>query len=234
MLSMNRFFQVTLVLTNWLVVGSSSRAHYPWLALDGEGRVIYFFGEDIHERDYHLPESLAGAKVLHVGEDGKKQAVALKGVESEDYLGNLSDAKFEQSGALVSKSLYGVYHGTKLTYYAQHLLASRPESWPKKPQEDLDLQATLKKDKEGATLHVLWKGKPLPGVKVTLHGKKGAEKIAKMTSDAGAVQFSAKELAVGLNGVLVGYIDKEKTGDLAGKPYSSESHYLTVTFFHAP
>jgi hypothetical protein len=98
----------------------------------------------------------------------------------------------------------------------------------------VDLQATLKKDKEGATLNVLWKGKPLPGVKVTLHGKKGADKVAKTTNDGGAAQFSAKELADGLNGLLVGCIDKEKTGDLAGKPYTSESHYLTVTFVHQP
>jgi hypothetical protein len=226
MFTLSRFAIIAIA---WIILGSTAWAHYPWLALDDEGRVVYFFGEDISDRKYHMPESLAAAKVFQVRDGEKKEAVALKAVESDEFLGNRSPSKFTGTGALVSKGTYGVYHGTKLTYYTQHLLP-KPEVWPTKANDELDLQGLVKKEADGVSLTVLWKGKPLRDAKVSLHGRKGAEKVAKTTDGSGSVRFSSKELASGLNGVLVGHVIKDQEGELGGKKYASESHYLTVTF----
>jgi hypothetical protein len=236
---MRTFARLVFVAAVWIVTTSPAAAHFPWLALDDEGRVVYFFGEDISDRRYHMPESLAKAQVFHV-RDGekkpgeKKQSVALASVESDTFLGNRSQSKFSGAGALVSKGIYGVYHGTKLTYYTQHLLSSQPEAWPTKPGEELELQGLLKKEKDGVALTILWKGKPLPDAKIALHGSKETEKVSKTTDRSGNARFTTKELASGLNGVLVGHVIKEQPGELGGKAFTSESHYLTITFVNAP
>jgi hypothetical protein len=226
---MRSIARFALLALSWTLTAGAASAHYPWLALDDEGRVVYFFGEDIWDRKYHMPESLAAAKVFQVRDGEKKEAVALKAVQSDEFLGNRSPSKFTGSGGLVSKGTYGVYHGTKLTYYTQHLLP-KPEAWPTKANDELELQGLLKKEGDGVSLQVLFKGKPLRDAKVSLHGRKGAEKIAKSTDGSGNVRFSSKELASGLNGVLVGHVIKDQEGELGGKKYASESHYLTVTF----
>ena len=227
MTTLARFAIITIA---WIILGSAAAAHYPWLALDDEGRVVYFFGENVSDRRYHMPESLSAAKVFHIRDGEKKASVPLKGVESDEFLGNRSGSKFSGSGALVSKGLYGVYHGTKLTYYTQHLLSSQPDAWPKKSSDDLELQGLLKKETDGVALQVFWKGKPLRDAKVSLHGSKGSEKVNKTADGSGHVRFSSKELASGLNGLLIGHVEKDQTGDLGGKSYTSESHYLTITF----
>jgi hypothetical protein len=219
-----------LVAALMLAIAAPAMAHFPWLAVDEEGHALFFFGENIADRTYHMPEKIKSAKVQLIDTEGKKHDVTLKGVESEKYVGNRSPEKIADAGSLSTVNVYGIYGGTKLTYYTQHILGKDAAKWPTKPTADVDLQGVLKQTDEGLELTVLWKGKPLADAKVQLTGADGEEKGAETTNPGGVVKFAAKDVPSGLNGLLVGYVDKEAPGELDGKKYSGESHYLTITF----
>ena len=76
-------------------------------------------------------------------------------------------------------------------------------------------------------LTVLWEGKPLADANVTLlEGDK--EPAEKSTDKDGHVTF--KPEVGGLIGVLANTLEKDKTGELDGKPYKGVMHYATLTF----
>lgn len=213
-----------------MAVAAPAMAHFPWLAVDEDGHALYFFGEHIADRAYHMPEKIKAAKVQLIDREGKKHDVAFKSVESEKYVGNRSAEKVADAGSLHSVAVYGIYAGTKLTYYTQHVLGKDSAAWPTKPVADVDLQGILKKTDDGVSLQVLWKGKPLASAKVQLFCDEGHEEGSATTNPDGIVKFTSKEVEAGLNGLLVGYVDKESPGELDGKKYTGESHYLTITF----
>ncbi len=219
-----------LVVAGCLAAAAPAMAHFPWLAVDEEGHALFFFGEHIADRTYHMPEKIKTAKVQLINKEGKKQDVELKGVESEKYVGNRSAAKIADAGTLSSVATYGIYAGTKLTYYTQHVLGTDAGTWATKPVADVDLQGIIKKADDGVSVQVLWKGKPLANAKVQLFCDEGHEEGSATTNPDGIVKFTSKEVEAGLNGVLVGHVDKEAPGELNGKKYTSESHYLTLTF----
>jgi hypothetical protein len=65
---------------------------------------------------------------------------------------------------------------------------------------------------------------------VQLFCDEGHEEGSATTNPDGVVAFTAKEVEEGLNGLLVGHVDKDQPGELGGKKYTGESHYLTITF----
>jgi hypothetical protein len=219
-----------LVVAICVAVAPPAMAHFPWLAVDEEGHALLFFGENLADRTYHMPEKIKSAKVQLVDKEGKKHDVAVKAVESEKYVGNRSAEKVADAGSLNTVNVYGIYGGTKLTYYTQHILGKDAAKWPAKPAADVDLQGILKQTDEGVEVTVLWKGKPLADAKVQLTGADGAEKAAETTNPGGMVKIASKDIPAGLNGLLVGFVDKEAPGELDGKKYSGESHYMTITF----
>ena len=213
-----------------LAIAAPAMAHFPWLAVDEEGHALYFFGEHLADRTYHMPEKIKAAKVKLIDRDGKKHDVAFKNVESEKYVGNRSAEKVADAGSLHSVAVYGIYAGTKLTYYTQHGLGKDSSAWPTKPAADVDLQGIVKKSDDGVSLQLFWKGKPLGGAKVQLFCDEGHEEGSATTNPDGIVTFTSKEVEAGLNGMLVGYVVKDSPGELDGKKYTGESHYLTITF----
>ena len=54
-------FRFTLALAALCLLAGQAQAHFPWLAVDDDGRALVFFGERPDERNYHLPEALAAA-----------------------------------------------------------------------------------------------------------------------------------------------------------------------------
>jgi len=212
-----------------LAPAAQALAHFPWLALDDEQRVIYFFGENVADRTYHLPAPIAAAKVFYVV-DGQKQGLELTPVESDAFVGRRSQAKIAEQGQVQSSVVYGNYHGMKLSYYTQLVPAADPAHWPQKPAGQMPLEAVLEKNAAGVTAKILWEGEPLAGAKVQLFCHEGDEEATATTDGQGIVRFPASEVEAGLNGLLVGHVDKQRAGELAGKPYQGEAHYLTVTF----
>lgn len=209
---------------------TQARAHFPWLAVDEEGRAILFFGENPADREYHMPESIAAAKVQHRIDDTLKPLTDLAAVETDGFVGRRSKQKVAAKGQLQSSVVYGNYHGMKLTYSAQSFLESNPAPSAAKPTGNLDLEAVLSEKDGGVAAQIFWRGKPLPEAKVQLFCEEGHEEATATTDPQGRVHFSADEVEEGLNGLLVGRVDKVSSGELNGEAYTGEAHYLTVTF----
>lgn len=210
-------------------------AHFHWLASDEGGKAILFFGESIAERDYHLPEAVEKATVSHVapGRDAIETNLAI--VEEEEFTGRRTEKKVANEGELHSTIVYGIYHGSKLTYYAQHDLSLDESPSGLKLKNASGLRAEVERGKQGGVrVTVLWQGKPLADATVGLYCDEGHEEGSKATDKEGQVFFEEGPVEDGLNGLLVGHKLKDQPGEVDGKSYESESHYLTATFWYEP
>ena len=66
---------------------TSLQAHFPWMVRGEDGKATYFFGENLAERTYKLPPSIAAAelKMLNVkGDLAKSKQSKSKTIRSSD------------------------------------------------------------------------------------------------------------------------------------------------------
>lgn len=206
-----------------------ARAHFSWLIVDDGGHAVYFFGESIADRTYHLPERLADVDVEQRDVNGKATAIKLAPVETDDLVGRRSEKAVSGTGTLVASGSYGVYHGTKLTYYNQHFLGDS-KAWSSKPAEDLLLQTILEADAAGLRVTLLWKGKPLADTEVKLFCSEGDEEANATTGNDGKVLFDTTDIEAGLGAVMASFVDEQDSGKLGDDMYTSATHYITTTF----
>jgi hypothetical protein len=153
----------------------------------------------------------------------------LSPVDSISFIGRRSEDGIPGPAALTSQQTYGLYHGSRLTYHAQHVMGL-PSEWEREPLLNVGFQAILRMKGDVLVAHLLFNGKPLNGAKVQAFGEDGHENAAAMTNDRGEVAFSAAQIKPGLNGLLIEYLDKDSQGELQGERYIGDAHYLTVTF----
>lgn len=213
-----------------LAVCTVANAHFPWMVVDKDGNVEYFFGEGMTDRTYKLPEGIAKAQVM-MRAGGKMMPVETKAVEADDFVGKRSIASVPKTADLVSQAIYGVYHGAKLQYYTQHLGGEMPKSFSGcQPFAKMDLQAHAVDTDGGVDVYVLWKGKPLEGVEVKLFCEDGHEEGNGETDASGKVSFNDKEVEDGMNAIMVGHTVGDETGTFGDQEYKSAMHYLTATF----
>ena len=210
----------------------SSEAHFPWLTVGGEGNAIYYFGETPDDRTYKLPPSIAKAEVKLIAAEGKPENVELTAVENDDFIGMKSTRSIAMDAWLASKVTYGVYHGSRLDYYTQHLGGKLPTSRNgfERLAKHLDLHAQVIDTDSGVDVFVLWKGEPLPGAQVRLFCEEGHEEGSAKTDESGKVSFDDKQVEEGLNGIVVGHTVQGNAGTFDQVEYDSVSQYLTVTF----
>jgi len=226
-------FCYTAALAALLVVGGSQTcwAHFAWLATDDAGHALLFFGESPAERDYHLPLALEQANVSHHSATGKASGVKLELVDSKEFVGRRGAAPAAKSGELCASVVYGVYHGALLTYYTLHDLSLSEATKPAAGEIRQPLRANLSKtDDGGLQVQVMWQDEPLRQAEVKLYCEEGHEEAAVQTDAQGVAKFAAAVVEPGLNGLLVGYTDKQAAGEHEGQKYSSAMHYLTATF----
>lgn len=230
--------RTALLLIAALCLPTAALAHFPWLATDDQGHAILWFGESLTERTYHLPEAVEKASVGLVtkGSAGPaEQTLAV--VDEEDFIGRRSaeplSAETLSGGAeLRSTIVYGVYHGSKLTYYTQHDL-SLDEGEPNPAGADL-YAAISRTDGGGVAVTVVWRDEPLAGAPVQLSCAGGEGPASAETNDAGVATFDADQLKPGLCGVMLGHTVKDAEGEIDGVKFTSASHYLTATFNYDP
>ncbi len=201
-------------------------AHFPWLTIEEDGHALMFFSESPAERDYHLPESVAEAKVMAVSAKSAASEVAWETLEKDKFVGRKSTATVPADATLSTNFTYGIYHGTLLSYYAYHLPPVGTEATGLPEEDRLALQASVAHSKTGMELTVTWKGEPLEGVGVTIIDAE-TESFEDKTDEHGKVSFSTN--AEGLTGFVIGHSIKSASGTLDGEDYASESHYCTVT-----
>jgi hypothetical protein len=211
---------------------SSAQAHFPWLALDKDNRVVQYFGETVAQRDYKLPEKIATAEVFAIDSDGNTEMISMENVEQDGFIGRRSEAAVKPSERIESNVTYGIHGGSRLDYYSSHVPGTLPKAFS--AMKSLSPPATLQcwaiDSATGVTVRVLWNNKPLSDTEVKLYNEHGAERTARKTNADGDVEFSDAEVEEGLNAVLVGVVQKDQEGTFDDRKYQSASHYLTMTF----
>jgi hypothetical protein len=203
-------------------MGTTARAHFPWLATDDTGHALLFFGESPADRTYHTPEAVAAAKVELRKGDAEPAVVELAAVESDDFVGRKSEQPVAEGGVLESEIRYGIYHGMLLDYYAKHITSADGVA----TKSGLKLDATPRVTEDGVQLSVQWDGKPLAKASVTLTDGEGEQTEAE-TDAEGVATFEAPK--PGLVGFLISRTDTEAKGDIEGEKYTSAAAYGTVT-----
>lgn len=215
-----------------LLAANSALAHFPWLIRTEDGKAAYFFGENVADRTYHLPETIAKAEVRLLSSVAEPTKLQLVAVDEDSLVGLVSKDEIPADAQLCSQVTFGIYHGARLDYYTQHQAGKLPtnrEAYQPIPSP-LRLKAELVETQTGVDAYVSWDGKPVADAEVKLCSADGSEQGAATTDAAGKVSFDDKQIQAGLNGIVVGYTLAEQAGTLDNKAYTSEAHYLTSTF----
>lgn len=213
-----------------LLAPALSLAHFPWLSISDEAYPRLHFGEGLADTEYHLPESIAAAELWQSAIDAPAKKLAVETVEEEGFIGLEGEDPIEPRGRVTSQVVYGIYHGSKLNYYAQLFPAENPATWPQEPAKDTALQALMKVEGDWLLVTVLLNGEPLVGAKATLSNEEGEKSVDAKTDDKGVASFAVDALHDGLNGVMVMNNDKDAKGDLDGQAFTSATNILTATF----
>ena len=160
--------------------------------------------------------------------DGKQTEVATKGVDTDDRVGMLGPLSDNHAPVLQTSQQYGIYGTALLNYHAKHIRGTTPDEINAAgTSKELKLEIVPKVKKGEVELTVLWDGKPLAGADTTvLIGDK--DPLEQKTDKDGLVSF--KPEGGGLVGVLANTLEKDKNGELDGKPYKGVMHYATLTF----
>src|SRR3954465_7735403 len=210
---------------------TTCQAHFLWIKtvkLDGEPQALFFFGEGPAGESYHFPDKLAQTKVWSRRADGKRTQIETKKVDTEDRVGYLGALKDDKPSVLQATQQYGIYGTALLVYHPKHIPGATAEqinSAGSSKDEQLEIVPHI--DERDVKLTILWDGKPLPEADVTVI-QDGKEPSQRKADTNGRVEFKA---AGGeLLGVLANTIEKEKSGELDGKPYKGVMHYATLTF----
>lgn len=217
-------------LTLLLLAGAATAsAHFPWIYVNDEAYPRLFFGEGLSDRDYHLPESVEGAEIRQSAIDAPAKLLPMELLEEEGFIGLEGEDSIEPRGRVTTTIVYGSYHGSKLTYYAQHFPAESPQGWPA-AQDDAKFQAELGVEGDELVVTVLWDGEPAAASGVTLTNEEGGEGVPMKTDAEGVARFPLDKVHEGLNGLMVMKVDKNDRGEVLGKAYTSATHILTATF----
>ncbi len=218
-----------------IAMASPATAHFPWLIVNEDGKAALFFGENMADRTYKMPEALTTAKIQTKSPKGP-QKLQLGQVESEQFVGMVSKADVAEGSRLTTQITYGIYHGNRLQYCAEHvhgrLPTARDDSSSSGQKSTKAAYGTQLVDTDkGVDLYVTWEGKPLAGIEVHLYCKDGHEEAVAKTDEQGKVSFTDKEVEDGLNGIMFGQTLGDDGGKLDGEEYEATMHYYTLTFF---
>lgn len=234
---MHKPFQLAIHACAWLgclslLAANSARAHFPWLVRTEDGKAAYFFGENVADRTYHLPDSIAKAEIQLLSSGQEPTKLQLIAVDEDSLVGLVSKDEIPADARLCSQVTFGIYHGARLDYYTQHQAGKLPTSRQAyRPIPcPLRFNVELVDTQTGVDAYVTWDGKPLPDAEVKLCSADGSEQGEATSDAAGRVSFDDQQIQDGLNGILIGYTLAEQAGTLDNKTYASEAHYLTSTF----
>ncbi len=213
------------------LVVNSTAAHFVWLGSEKSGDEttgLLFFSEGPNAKDYHLPGPIAEAKLFARTADGKRRELKTETREEEKYVGlTMKLPEGGQTVAVETVCEYGVYAGSLLCYYSQHVLPGADGKLPtyERPAE-LTLDIVPEQKPGGIAATVLWDGKPLAEVAVTLIDSTG-EMTEEVTDAEGKVFFVVGNS--GTIGLMTNHAEKEKSGEANGKKYTGKSNYATLT-----
>ena len=209
--------------------GLSAQAHFPWLIVNSDGKASLFFGENIADQAYNLPDSLEDAKVYSMSTDKEKTLLRLTSVDSDDFVGLISKQNIAEDCQLHTEVTYGIYHGKRLRYQAVHFM-HLPNAATSTDRVSKGFSVQLVDADASVDAIVHWNGEPLSGLDVHLYGADGREEVATKTNDQGKASFSDEQVQSGLNGIMFGHTIEDDGGKLGEEEYASTMYYCTTTF----
>lgn len=224
-----RQFTAALILA--VTATQTSRAHFLWMKevdVDGQPQALAYFNESPFEESYHFPEKLAKTKLWSRSADGKLTELAVKAISTDERSGIIAPLSDKSTVALQTSQQYGIYGAALLQYHAKHVCgATSAELNAAGTSKSLRLEIVPRVSDDKIELTVLWDGKPLGGVDVTVFSG-DEESVEKKSSADGKLEFKAGP--GGLVGVLANTLEKDKSGQLDGKSYKGVMHYASLTF----
>ena len=223
-----------MVVPAFLLLTSVSQAHFPWLVKDKEGKDVLYFGENLADKTYKIPDSIASAKIFAADTKGESREVSTQRVETTELVGLISTDSVAQVSSISTEVTFGIYNGGRLNYYCNHVdVSATPiDPQPVSNSKPVRLAAKIVATNSGIDVYATWDGEPLKDVEVKLYCAEGHEEGSAKTDGEGKVSFTNKQVEDGLNGIMFG-TRVEETGELDGKPYTKAAHYLTTTFFRS-
>lgn len=213
-----------------LMAATNAPAHFPWLHITDDAIPRLHFGESLAERDYHLPDAVGEAEVWQDAIDAPAIRLEMSALEEEDFIGLESDEGIEPRGVVRTTIEYGLYHGSKLVYYAQHFPSENPESWPSDFADPAGMTAAADLDGDELVVRVSLRGEPLADTRATLTNEEGGDGLSTTTDANGVARFRGSDIYDGLNGVMVMHVDESAAGEIDGEAYQSTTSILTATF----
>ena len=209
---------------------TTTSAHFPWLHVTEDATPRLHFGESLAERDYHLPKAVEAAEVWQDAIDAPAKRLAMDALEEEGFVGIECEESIEPRGVVRTKVVYGNYHGSLLTYYAQHFPAENPSAWPTNAISGEGIEACLRIEGDELLVEMMLDREPLAEANASLTNEEGGEGLKAQTDVEGVARFEAAELIDGLNGVMVMHVDPEAAGEIDGEQHESTTLILTATF----
>ena len=213
-----------------LCTATASHAHFLWIKTvthDGQPHAFLFFGENVADEAYHLPESLADAAVWHRVQQGQREKVAVKPWEGEDRIGLGAPLTNGAPCVLEAQEQYGVYGTALLVYSAKHVHAKTAEELNAAgASKELKLDIVPRAKDDQLELTILWDGKPLSDAKVSV-AVGDAEPQEMTTDELGHVAVKPK--GSGVVGVLANRMNEGVKGTLGDKSYDHELYYASFT-----
>lgn len=214
----------------WFLWTASAHAHFLWVkAIEDEGRThaFLYFGENVKDEAYHLPDALTDAKIWHRNLSGQRDELAVRPWEGEDRIGLSAPLTGDTPGVLEAQEQYGVYGTALLVYSAKHVRAvSADQLNAVGASKDLKLDIVPRVDGDRLDITVLWEGKPLAEAPVSLIAG-DADAVEKKTDKEGRATF--EPAATGTIGLLANRMDRDSAGNFGGKPYNHGLRYASLT-----
>lgn len=227
---------LALALTLFLSLPNASHAHFIWV-LTGSGhdagRVQVFFGEEAEPDDPGLLDRISNAETWSVGWRGEPEKLSLtKGKASLEA----TVAKGSQESPVILKHTYGVFtRGNTsflLNYYAKTYPTVLPGNW-RAIEDENRLPFEIVPSRKGAStvLQLIWKGMPLAGAEVVIHGPGLKGKLEGTTDESGDFRCELPETGTYS---IRGKMTQDTAGTHNGEEYDSIRHYTTLTLHSAP
>ncbi len=230
-LMLQRFSSMALAIVLACVTVNFASAHFVWLGSEKSGDDtigLLFFSEGPNDHDYHLPGPIGEAKLFARTVDGKRHELKTEKREGDGYVGlTMKLPEGQETQAIETVCEYGVYAGSLLCYYSQTVLPGADGKLPTyERSKELTLDIIPEQKPGGIAATVLWEGKPLAEVPVTLIDSTG-EMSEEVTDDAGKVFFVVGNS--GTIGLMTNHTQKDQSGETNGKKYTGKANYATLT-----
>lgn len=188
---------------------------------------VVYFSESGHVDGERLPDRIKSTKLwMRSLDNPTRKPMNISAEDRNGWIAMFADLQKQCAYSLEAHCDYGVYHGSRLSYFAKHVRCDSLEDLNSVARADefaLDIVPSIEASKLVFT--TLWQGKPKSGVEIVVEMADGD--VQKMRSDR-----QGKVLTdMGGAGFLVARANYmfDVQGNVNNEAYDGESYYTTLT-----